>query len=98
MLCLLGLGFAAFLSGEAPLKGIVSATLGMLVGAVGVAPSVAHYRFTFGQLYLMDSLPLVCVALGIFGVAEVVDLLAAGGKIAERRRQDEFDEAAKNPA
>jgi TctA family transporter len=84
MLCLLGLGFAAFLSGEAPLKGIVSAALGMLVGAVGVAPSVAHYRFTFGQLYLMDSLPLVCVALGIFGVAEVVDLLAAGGKIAER--------------
>jgi len=84
MLCLLGLGFAAFLSGEAPLKGIVSAALGMLVGAVGVAPSVAHYRFTFGQLYLMDSLPLVCVALGIFGVAEVVDLLAGGGKIAER--------------
>jgi hypothetical protein len=84
MLCLLGLGFAAFLSGEAPLKGIVSAGLGLLVGAVGVAPSVAHYRFTFGQLYLMDSLPLVCVALGIFGLAEVVDLLAAGGKIAER--------------
>ncbi len=84
MLCLLGLGFAAFLSGDAPLKGIVSAALGLLVGAVGVAPSVAHYRFTFDQLYLMDGLPLVCVALGIFGVAEVVDLLAAESKIADR--------------
>jgi TctA family transporter len=44
MLCFLGLGFAAFLTGEAPLKGLVSAALGLLVGAVGVAPSVAHYR------------------------------------------------------
>jgi len=49
-----------------------------------VAPSVAHYRFTFDQIYLMDGLPLVCVALGIFGIAEVVDLLAGGSKIAER--------------
>ncbi len=84
MLCFLGLGFAAFLTGETPLKGLVSAALGLLVGAVGVAPSVAHYRYTFDQLYLMDGLPLVCVALGLFGVAEVVDLLAGGGKIAER--------------
>ena len=84
VLCLMGLGFAAFLSGDAPLKGMASAALGMLVGAIGVAPSVAHYRFTFDQMYLMDGLPLVCVALGIFGIAEVVDLLAAGSKIAER--------------
>ncbi len=84
MLCFLGLGFAAFLTGETPLKGLVSAALGLLVGAVGVAPNVAHYRYTFDQLYLMDGLPLVCVALGLFGVAEVVDLLAAGGQIAER--------------
>jgi TctA family transporter len=84
MLCFLGLGFAAFLTGDTPLKGLASAALGLLVGAIGVAPNVAHYRFTFDQLYLMDGLPLVCVALGLFGVAEVVDLLAAGGQIAER--------------
>jgi TctA family transporter len=84
MLCFLGLGFAAFLTGDTPLKGLASAALGLLVGAVGVAPNVAHYRFTFNQLYLMDGLPLVCVALGLFGVAEVVDLLAGGGQIAER--------------
>ena len=84
MLCFLGLGFAAFLTGGTPLKGLVSAALGLLVGAMGVAPNVAHYRYTFDQLYLMDGLPLVCVALGLFGVAEVVDLLAAGGRIAER--------------
>lgn len=84
MLCFLGLGFAAFLTGDTPLKGLVSAALGLLVGAIGVAPNVAHYRYTFDQLYLMDGLPLVCVALGLFGLAEVVDLLAAGGRIAER--------------
>jgi putative tricarboxylic transport membrane protein len=84
MLCFLGLGFAAFLTGETPLKGLVSAALGLLVGAIGVAPNVAHYRYTFDQLYLMDGLPLVCVVLGLFGVAEVIDLLAGGGQIAER--------------
>jgi TctA family transporter len=84
MLCFLGLGFAAFLTGDTPLKGLVSAALGLLVGAIGVAPNVAHYRYTFDQLYLMDGLPLVCVALGLFGLAEVIDLLAAGGRIAER--------------
>lgn len=84
MLCFLGLGFAAFLTGETPLKGLVSAALGLLVGAIGIAPNVAHYRYTFDQLYLMDGLPLVCVALGLFGVAEVIDLLAGGGQIAER--------------
>jgi len=84
MLCFLGLGFAAFLTGETPLKGLASAALGLLVGAIGVAPAVAHYRYTFDQLYLTDGLPLVCVALGLFGIAEVVDLLAGGGKIAER--------------
>jgi TctA family transporter len=84
MLCLLGLCFAGFLAGGVPLKGLVSAALGLLLGAMGVAPNVAHYRYTFGQLYLMDGLPLVCVALGLFGVAEVVDLLAGGGMIAQR--------------
>jgi TctA family transporter len=84
MLCLLGLCFAGFLVGGAPIKGLVAAALGLLLGAMGVAPNVAHYRYTFDQVYLLDGLPLVCVALGLFGVAEVVDLLAGGGQIATR--------------
>lgn len=84
MLCILGLSFAGFMTGREPLKGAVSACLGLLLGSVGAAPAEAVYRYTFDQLYLLDGLPLVAVALGIFGIAEVIDLLAKGGKIAER--------------
>src|SRR5918994_3549468 len=84
MLCVLGLSFAGFLTGGAPLKGGMAACLGLLLGSVGAAPADAVNRYTFGQLYLLDGIPLVGVALGIFGIAEVVDLLAKGGQIAER--------------
>jgi TctA family transporter len=84
MLCVLGLSFAGFLTGGAPLKGGLAACLGLLVGSVGSAPADAVDRYTFGQLYLIDGIPLVGVALGIFGIAEIIDLLAKGGKIAER--------------
>lgn len=46
--------------------------------------SVALGATYFGQLYLIDGIPLVGVALGIFGLAEIIDLLAKGGQIAER--------------
>jgi TctA family transporter len=84
MLCVLGLSFAGFLTGGAPLKGGMAACLGLLLGSVGSAPADAVDRYTFGQLYLLDGIPLVGVALGIFGIAEIVDLLAKGGQIAER--------------
>ncbi|MEK7782371.1 MAG: tripartite tricarboxylate transporter permease, partial [Candidatus Binatota bacterium] len=84
MLCVLGLSFAGFLTGGAPLKGVVAACLGLLLGSVGAAPADAVYRYTFDQLYLLDGIPLVGVALGIFGIAEIIDLLAKGGRIAER--------------
>jgi putative tricarboxylic transport membrane protein len=84
MLCVLGLSFAGFLTGGAPLKGGLAACLGLLLGSVGSAPADAVDRYTFGQLYLIDGIPLVGVALGVFGIAEIIDLLAKGGQIAER--------------
>jgi putative tricarboxylic transport membrane protein len=84
MLCVLGLSFAGFLTGGAPLKGGLAACLGLLLGSVGSAPADAVDRYTFGQLYLLDGVPLVGVALGVFGIAEIIDLLAKGGQIAER--------------
>ena len=84
MLCVLGLSFAGFLTGGAPLKGGLAACLGLLLGSVGSAPADAVDRYTFDQLYLLDGVPLVGVALGVFGLAEIIDLLAKGGQIAER--------------
>src|SRR3989304_274476 len=60
------------------------ALLGLVLGAVGPSPAAAQIRFSFGQIYLMDGLDLAIVALGIFGIAETIGILARGGAIAER--------------
>ncbi len=83
MLTLLGVSYAGSLLGRDVRKGLLSGLMGMLLGLVGPSPAAAQVRFDFGSLYLMDGIPLPVVALGIFGVAEVVDLLARGGSIAQ---------------
>jgi TctA family transporter len=83
MLTALGVSFAGSLLGKEPRRGIAG-LLGLLLGTVGPAPAAAQVRFSFGQVYLMDGLDLAIVALGIFGIAEVVTLLARGGAIARR--------------
>lgn len=84
MLCVLGISFAATLSQGKMIKGLISALLGVFLGMVGSAPNAAEYRFTGGFEHLMDGLPLVAVALGVFGLAEIAEMLGGGGAIASR--------------
>lgn len=82
MLTALGVSYAGSLLGREARKGLLAGLLGILIGMIGPSPAAAQVRFDFGRLYLMDGVNLVVVALGIFGVAEVVNLLARGGAIA----------------
>jgi TctA family transporter len=83
MLTLLGLSLIGVLSGNRPLKGMLAAALGLTLGTVGGAPVAAEYRFAGDFLYLYDGLSLVIVALGLFALPEIIDLLAKGGAIAQ---------------
>jgi putative tricarboxylic transport membrane protein len=67
------------------IKGILSAALGLFLGTVGVAPSAPELRFTFGAPYLLDGFALTILALGLFGVAEVIVMLGQGGAIAQQQ-------------
>jgi putative tricarboxylic transport membrane protein len=84
MLTILGLSMVGVLSGNRPLLGIVGAVAGLVIGTIGGAPVAPEYRFAFGELYLYDGFSLVIVALGLFALPEVIDLLAKGGAIAQR--------------
>ncbi len=84
LLTVLGVSFAGSLLGKEPLKGLAAGLLGLLLGTVGPAPAAAEVRFSFGQVYLMDGIDLALVALGVFGLAEVVSLMARGGAVAQR--------------
>jgi TctA family transporter len=84
MLVVLGVTMVSLLSGASLLKGFISLGLGMLFGALGPAPATGEYRFTFDNSYLMDGLPLGVVALAVFAIPEVIDLLRRGEAIADR--------------
>ncbi len=82
MLALLGLSMVGILSGRYPFRGALMAALGLLIGSIGAAPATPFYRYTFGQLYLYDGVPLAVLALGLFALPELLDLLATGSSIA----------------
>ena len=83
MLTVLGLGMVGALSGSSLAKGLLSCALGLLLGLVGAAPTTGDWRLVLGIEYLVDGLPLVVVALGIFAIPEIVDLLRRNSAIAE---------------
>ena len=75
MLTVLGLGMVGVLSGSSLTKGLLSCALGLLLGMVGAAPATGEWRLVSGVEYLVDGLPLVVVALGLFAIPEIIDLL-----------------------
>jgi putative tricarboxylic transport membrane protein len=57
--------------------------LGMILSTIGGVPGVGEFRYTFGTPYLFNGLNLVVVALGIFALPEIVDMLTRGTQISE---------------
>lgn len=82
MLALLGLSMVGILSRGSPIAGLLAGAIGLLLGGIGAAPATANYRFTFDTLYLLDGIPLVVIALGVFALPEMVDLLIERRSIA----------------
>ena len=71
-LILMGLMMAIYLSEGSPLKGLMMAATGLILGMVGLDPVQGADRFTFGLPKLTDGFDFVVVAMGLFGVAEVL--------------------------
>jgi len=76
MITILGLSMVAILAGRIPLKGIVAAGLGLMVGTIGAAPAGGSLRMsTYDFPYLVDGFQLVIIGLGIYAIPEIVALL-----------------------
>ncbi len=84
MLTLFGLSMVAVLSGRSLAKGAAAAGLGLAIGSIGTSPATGEARMVYGIDYLYDGLPLVVVAMGLFALPEIIDLLRRNGAIAER--------------
>jgi len=78
-LVFVGLLMAVYLGGESILKGLLMATLGILLATVGLDPVHGAPRFTFGIPRLLDGIDFVVAAMGLFGIAEVLINLESAG-------------------
>jgi putative tricarboxylic transport membrane protein len=79
-LLLLGLLALAYMSGGSMLKALAMAALGLLLGMIGIDPMTGFSRFSYGLVELGDGIGVVPVAVGLFGLSEI--LLTAGQPVA----------------
>ncbi|MBL0423372.1 tripartite tricarboxylate transporter permease [Ramlibacter sp. AW1] len=69
---LLGLIAASTIATGSPVKGIAMVVLGLLLGMIGTDVNSGVARYSFGVPELTDGLNLVALAMGIFGISEVI--------------------------
>ncbi len=70
---IMGLIAASTISSSNTAKNLAMVVLGLILGLIGTDVNSGVQRFTFGQTELMDGLNMVALAMGLFGVAEVIN-------------------------
>jgi len=75
-LLMMGLFILAYMSGGSMLKTLAMAGLGLMIGMIGIDTMSGYTRFSFGLVELGDGVGIVPVAVGLFGISEI--LLTAG--------------------
>jgi TctA family transporter len=83
-LAVLGLVAAMVLAAGSIAKAAAMTVLGLLLGLVGTDVHTAQTRFTLGLDLLADGIGFVPIAVGLFGVAEVLRNLTAGDQAPRR--------------
>ena len=72
-----GLTLVTSLSRGSTVKGLIMAILGLFAGCIGADPVTGSQRFTFGSFTLLDGIGIVPVAMGMFGIGEVLENIAS---------------------
>ena len=72
----LGLIAAVVLAHGSVIKAVAMIILGLLIGLIGTDGNTGGTRFTFGITELTDGLDVATLAIGIFGIGEIIANLA----------------------
>jgi TctA family transporter len=75
-LMVLGLIAAVVLAHGSVIKAVAMIILGLLIGLIGTDGQTGGTRFTFGITELTDGLDVASLAIGIFGIGEIIANLA----------------------
>ena len=73
-LCLLGLMILSRLTGSSLSRSFVMVAAGLALSTIGMEPMSGTSRFTFGFLDMSQGIDLVPIAMGMFGLAELLTM------------------------
>src|SRR5204863_6699708 len=82
-LLMLGLIFLAYMSSTSLVRTLLMASFGLLLGMIGIDVLTGHFRYSFDIPELGDGIGIVPVAVGLFGLGEILATPSAGiiGKV-----------------
>lgn len=72
LLAVMGMMMVGSLGGKSVYRGLLSASIGVLIGTIGMDSMTAVPRFTFGNTYLLPGMSFVVGMIGLFGVSEAL--------------------------
>jgi len=67
-----GLSLVTALAGKSIIRALIAAVIGMFIALIGIDPVMGAPRFTFGYVSLLDGIDIVVVAMGLFGISEIL--------------------------
>jgi putative tricarboxylic transport membrane protein len=71
-LLVLGLIFLAYMSSTSLIRTLLMATLGLMLGMIGIDNMTGDFRYSFNLAELGDGIGIVPVAVGLFGLGEIL--------------------------
>jgi putative tricarboxylic transport membrane protein len=83
-LLVMGFFILAYMSGGSMVKTLAMAAFGLMLGMIGIDAMSGYTRFNFNVLALGDGVGIVPVAVGLFGISEI---LMVAGQSARREIQ-----------
>jgi putative tricarboxylic transport membrane protein len=95
-LLLLGFVFLAYMSSTSLARTLLMASVGLLLGCIGIDTMSGHFRYAFEIKELGDGIGIVPVAVGLFGLGEI--LSAAGRTAGTSVRSPRLAELMPTPA
>ncbi len=71
-LMMFGLLLIIGLMGKSVLRGLIAAMIGLVLSLIGIDPASGTARFTFGSTDLLAGVDFVVIAMGLFGISEIL--------------------------
>jgi putative tricarboxylic transport membrane protein len=71
-LLLCGLVVLSYMTGGSVVKNLAMVVLGLMLGMIGIDQMSGYFRFSYGLVALGDGIGVVPVAVGLFGISEIL--------------------------